>query len=62
MGVTIKVLQRVIKEVLVWVVERLLREIIAGSLGLSKSSGKTSHTVFHSFSDSFSIRVACRGC
>ena len=32
-------------EVLVWVVKGLVREIVAGSLGLSKSSGKTSHTV-----------------
>ena len=41
-----------------WVVEGLVREIIAGSLGLSESFGKTSHIVFHSFSNSFSIRLS----
>ena len=30
--------------------------IVAGSLGLSESSGKTSHIVYHSFSNSFSMR------
>ena len=39
-----------------WVVEWLVRETIAGSLGLSESSGKTFHTVSHSFSNSFSMR------
>ena len=35
-----------------WVVEWLVRGTIAGSLGLSESFGKTSHTVSHSFSNS----------
>ena len=34
-----------------------MRGTIAGSLGLSESSGKTSHTVSNSFSSSFSMRV-----
>ena len=42
-------------EVLVWVVEDLVRAIVAGSLELSKSSGKKSHTVSHSLSISFSF-------
>ena len=33
----------------------LVRGIAAGSLGLSKSSGKTSYTIPHSFSNSFSM-------
>ena len=33
----------------------LVRGIVAGSLGLSKSSGKTSYTIPHSFSNSFSM-------
>ena len=45
-------------EVIVWVVEELVRAIVAGSLELSKSSGKTSHTVSHSLSISFSIRLS----
>ena len=45
-------------EVLVWVVEDLVRAIVAGSLELSKSSGKKSHTVSHSLSISFSIRLS----
>ena len=32
-----------------------MRGTIAGSLGLSESSGKTSHTVSYSFSNSFSM-------
>ena len=43
---------------LVWVVEGLVRGIITGSLGLSESSGKTSHIVFHFFLNSFSIRLS----
>ena len=39
-----------------WVAEGLVRGIVAGSLGLSESSGKTSHTVYYSFSNSFSMR------
>ena len=35
-----------------------MRGIVAGSLELSESSGKTSHTVFHSFSMSLSIRLS----
>ena len=34
-----------------------MRETFPGSLGLSESSGKTSHIVSHSFSNSFSKRV-----
>ena len=33
-----------------------MRGIVVGSLGLFESSGKTSHTVFHSFSMSFPTR------
>ena len=40
-----------------WVVEWCARGTIAGSLGLSESSGKTSHTVSNSFWSSFSVRV-----
>ena len=40
-----------------WVVEWSARGTIAGSLGLSESSGKTSHTVSNSFLSSFSTRV-----
>ena len=36
--------------------EWLARGTIAGSLELSESSGKTSHTVSHSFSNSLSMR------
>ena len=42
--------------VLLWVVEGSVRGIIAGSLGLSGSTGKTSNTISHSFSNFFSIR------
>ena len=45
-----------LEEVLVCEVEGLMRGIVAGSLGLSKSSGKTSHVVSHSFLNSFSMR------
>ena len=44
----------------VWVVEGLVRGIIAGSLQLAESSGKTYHIVSHSFSSSFSIKLAVR--
>ena len=40
------------------VVERLVRAIVASSLGLSENSGKTSRTVFHSFSNFSSIRLS----
>ena len=43
-------------EVLVWVVEGLARGTVAGSLGLSGRSRNTSHTVYHSSLNSFSIR------
>ena len=39
-GVAERVLQWVVKEMLVWGVEGLMRGIVAGSLGLSESSGK----------------------
>ena len=45
-------------KVLVWVVVELVRGVVAGSLGLFKSGGKTSNTVSHSFSNSFSIRLS----
>ena len=35
-----------------------MRGFVADSLGLSASPGKTSNTVFHSFSNSFSIRLS----
>ena len=38
-----------------WVVEGLVRGIVAGCLELSESFGKTSHTVYHLFSISFSF-------
>ena len=41
-----------------WVVEGLVGRIVAYSLGLSESYGKTSHTVSQSFSNSFSIRLS----
>ena len=41
---------------LVWGVEGLMRGIVEGSLGLSESSRKTSHTVFYSFSNFFPMR------
>ena len=41
-----------------WVVEGLVRGIVAGCLELSESSGKTSHTVYHLFSISFSVRLS----
>ena len=40
-----------------WVVEWYVRGTIAGSVGLSESPGKTSHTVSNSFWSSFSVRV-----
>ena len=39
-----------------WGVEGSVRGIVAGSFGLSKSSGKTSHTAPNSFSNSFPMR------
>ena len=53
-------------EVLVRGVEGLMTGIVARSLGLSESSGKTSHIVSHSISNSFSMRGGkgrgvCRG-
>ena len=44
------------EKVLVWEVEGLMGGIVAGSLGLSESSGKTSHIVYHSFLNPFSMR------
>ena len=53
---------RVMREVLYWVlvcvVEGLARRIVAGSFGLSERSRKTSHTVYHSFLNSFSLRLS----
>ena len=40
----------VVEDVMVWVVEKLIKEILSGSLRLFESSGKTFHTVFHSLS------------
>ena len=45
-------------KVLVWVVVELVTGVVAGSLGLFKSCGKTSNIVFHSFSNSFSISLS----
>ena len=55
-GMTEGVLWWVVEEMLVWGMEGLMRGIVAGSLGLSESSGKTSHTVSHSSSNSFPMR------
>ena len=55
-GMTERVLWWVVEEMLVWGVEGLMRGIAAGSLGLSESSGKTSHTVSYSSSNSFPMR------
>ena len=41
-----------------WVLERLLRGIVVGSVKLSKSYGKSYLTVSHSFSFFFSIRLS----
>ena len=38
-----------VEEILVRVVEGLIKGIVAGSLELSESSGKTSHTVSYCF-------------
>ena len=43
-------------ERLLCVVNRLVRRTIAGSLGLSESSGKTSHAISDSFWNSLSMR------
>ena len=40
-----------------WVVVGLVRQIVVGSLGLSESSGKTSHAVSHSFSNSIRLSL-----
>ena len=55
-----EMVMRVTREVLYVVEEMLLlvREIAAGSLELSESSGKISHTVSHSLSISFSINLS----
>ena len=55
-GMTEGVLWWVEEEMLVWGMEGLMRGIVAGSLGLSESSGKTSHTVSNSSSNSFPMR------
>ena len=47
-----------VEEVPVWVLEELVGGISAGSLRLSESFGKTSHKVFHSFSNLFSVRLS----
>ena len=54
------VLWWVVDEMLVWGMEGLMRGIVAGSLGLSENSGKTSHTVVHSSSNSFPMRGVFR--
>ena len=41
---------------LVWGVEGSTGGIVTGSLGLSESSGKVSHTALNSFSNSFQMR------
>ena len=41
---------------LVWGMEGLMSGVAAGSLGLSESSGNTSHTVSNSSSNSFPMR------
>ena len=41
------------------VVERLVREFIAGFLALFESSGKTSHTMYHAFSMSAMRLLFC---
>ena len=56
-GMTEGVLWWVEEEMLVWGMEGLMRGIVAGSLGLSESPGKISHTVSHSSSNSFPMRV-----
>ena len=53
-----EVLQCMLEEVLVWVVVGLVRRIVEGSLGLSESSGKASHTVCHSFSNPISLSLS----
>ena len=55
-GMTEGVLWWVVEEMLAWGMEGLMRGIVAGSLGLSESFEKTSNTVSHSSSNSFSIR------
>ena len=53
-----KELQWMVEEVPVWVLEELVGGISAGSLRLSESFEKTSHKVFHSFSNLFSVRLS----
>lgn len=48
-----------VDEELVQVVERLVREFIAGFLELFESSGKTSHTMSHAFSMSAMRLLFC---
>ena len=55
-GMTEGVLWWVVEEMLVWGMEGLMRGILAGSLGLSETSGKTSYTVSNSSSNSFPMR------
>ena len=55
-GMTEEVLWWVVEEMLVGGMDGLMRGLVAGSLGLSESSGKTFHTVSHSSSNSFPMR------
>ena len=55
-GMTEGVRWWVVEEIFVWGMEGIMRGIVAGSLGLSESSGKTSHTVSYSSSNSFPMR------
>ena len=55
-GMTEGVLWWVVEEIFVWGMEGLIRGIVAGSLGLFESSGKNSHTVSYSSSNSFPMR------
>ena len=41
-----------------WVVEELVRGIVAGFQGLSENSGKNSHTFSHFLLNSFSMRLS----
>ena len=56
-GVVEGVLWWVLGGIFIWEMEGLMRIIVAGTLGLSERSGKTSHTMSHSFSNSIPMRV-----
>ena len=61
MVVVMKGVLKWVVEVLVWVVEGLVRGTIAELLGLSESFGKTSHTVSHSFFKFLLNKRRCQG-